>query len=177
MINSFIRDSLIYPTDPKYNIHYRLTGQLREHLIKNGFCVDEVSRVNIGEKEYYALDFNLKKDEWSHRKTNHTLITKLLGIENIGLVDFFFFFYMIHEVILVDEEELNDKYLSGDNLDFNKKSDGLLRIHGNCEWYSWTVNNKKYPGGCHGRGMADLRYVNINPLGEACECFEEVKRK
>ena len=124
----FDNNAIIYPTDPEYNIYYRLSGQLREHLIKNGFCVDEVSRVNVGEKEYYALDFNLKKDEWSHRKTNHTLIAKLLKVKNVGLVDFFNHDDMIHEVILIDEDELNDKYVVDDNFDFTTRECHLSNI-------------------------------------------------
>ena len=51
----------------------------------------------------------------------------------------------------------------------------LLRIHGNCSWYSYHTSewSKRHHGigGCTNRGMGDLRYMNIHPLDGACEFF------
>lgn len=44
---------------------------------------------------------------------------KLLGIRNVGLVDFHKKDGMIHEIILVSVKELDDKYLKDGNLVFN----------------------------------------------------------
>ena len=44
---------------------------------------------------------------------------ELLGIRNVGLVDFHKQGGMVHEVILVSVKELNDKFLKDGNLVFN----------------------------------------------------------
>lgn len=59
-----------------------------------------------------------KIDEWEYEKTNGLRMSKLLGIRNVGLVDFHKQGGMVHEVILVSEQELNDKYLKNGNLVF-----------------------------------------------------------
>lgn len=51
----------------------------------------------------------------------------------------------------------------------------LLRIHGNCKWYHWLdVHNRT--GGCSGFGLVDLSKMNLHPLDNACEHFEQKDR-
>ena len=80
--------------------------------------VDTVSRSNVGDLSFYHVVFNLSDDEWEDEKTNDFKIRELLGIRNVGLVDFYQQDKMVHEVILVSEQELNDKYLKDGNLVF-----------------------------------------------------------
>ena len=100
------------------NIYHRTSRQLKEHLKMNGFCVDSVSRVNIGRKEYYHVEFNMTEDDFHNKKNGDYEIRKLLDIKGAGLADFFKHDNKIHEVVLVDEKELNDKYLKDGNLHF-----------------------------------------------------------
>ena len=102
------------------NIYHRTSRQLEIYLKDNGFLVDTVSRSNIGDKSYYNVEFNLTDDEWVYEKTNDLQIGELLGIKNVGLVDFYKRDGKIHEVILIDEGELNDKYLVDGNLNFHQ---------------------------------------------------------
>lgn len=101
-----------------HNIYHRTSRQLKEHLKMNGFCVNSVSRVNIGKKEYYHVEFNMTEDDFHNKKNSDYQIRKLLDIKGVGLVDFFKHDNKIHEVVLVDEKELNDKYLKNGNLHF-----------------------------------------------------------
>ena len=103
---------------PYDNIYHRTSKQLENHLKDNGFLVDTVSRSSVGDLSFYHVEFNLSNDEWEYEKTNDYRIRKLLGIENVGLVDFHKQGGMVHEVILVSEKELNDKYLKNGNLRF-----------------------------------------------------------
>lgn len=103
---------------PYDNIYYRTSRQLEEHLEDNGFPVDNVSRSSVGRAEYYNVQFNLSNDEWSYTKTSQSKIASLLGIKGVGLVDFHKENEMVHEVILIDEKELNRKYLKDGNLVF-----------------------------------------------------------
>ena len=114
---SFITPTLIGA--PYDNIYHRTSRQLENHLKDNGFLVDTVSRSCVGDLSFYHVEFNLSYDEWEYEKTNDLQIRKLLGIRNVGLVDFHKRDEMIHEVILVSEKELNDKYLQDGNLVFN----------------------------------------------------------
>ena len=111
----FIMPKLITPYD---NIYHRTSRQLKEHLKMNGFCVDSVSRVHIGRTEYYHVEFNMTEDDFHNKKNGDNQIKKLLDIKGVGLADFFKHDDKIHEVILVDEKELNDKYLKNGNLHF-----------------------------------------------------------
>lgn len=104
---------------PYDNIYHRTSKQLENHLKGNGFLVDTVSRSSVGDLSFYHVEFNLSDDEWEYEKTNDLKIRKLLGIRNVGLVDFHKQDGMVHEVILVSEKELNDKYLKDGNLVFN----------------------------------------------------------
>lgn len=104
---------------PYDNIYHRTSKQLENHLKDNGFLVDTVSRSSVGDLSFYHVEFNLSDDEWDYEKTNDLLIRKLLGIRNVGLVDFHKQGGMVHEVILVSVKELNDKYLKDGNLVFN----------------------------------------------------------
>ena len=103
---------------PYDNIYHRTLKQLENHLKDNGFLVDTVSRSNVGDLSFYHVVFNLSDDEWEDEKTNDFKIRELLGIRNVGLVDFYQQDRMVHEVILVSEQELNDKYLKDGNLVF-----------------------------------------------------------
>ena len=100
------------------NIYLRTCRQLKKHLNDGGFPVESVSRCYIGNKEYYNLEFNLKEDDWDYDKTKHWGIASFLDIKSVGLVDFHKHDGMIHQVLLVDEKELNDKYLKDGNLVF-----------------------------------------------------------
>ena len=100
------------------NIFHRTSRQLKEHLKMNGFCVDTVSRVDLGSKEYYKVEFNMTKEDFHNKKNDHSQIKKLLDVKGVGLADFFTHDDKIHTVILVDEKELNDKYLENGNLHF-----------------------------------------------------------
>lgn len=81
--------------------------------------VDTVFRSSVGGLSFYHVEFNLSDDEWEYEKTSYSKIRKLLGIKNVGLVDFYEQGGIVHEVILVSEQELNDKYLKDGNLVFN----------------------------------------------------------
>ena len=108
------------PTGLSYdNFYHRTSQQLENHLKDNGFLVDSVSRSSVGDLSFYHVEFNLSDDEWEYERTNDLQMRKLLGIRKIGLVDFHQQDGMIHEVILVSEKELNDKYLEDGNLVFN----------------------------------------------------------
>ena len=104
---------------PYDNIYHRTSKQLKNHLKNNGFLVDTVSRSSVGDLSFYHVEFNLSDDEWEFEKTNDLRMSELLGIRNVGLVDFHKQGRMVHEVILVSEQELNDKYLKDGNLVFN----------------------------------------------------------
>lgn len=106
------------PVELEFNIYHRTSKQLKEHLRKHDFPVEYVSRSEVGNKSYYNVEFNVKEDEWDFEKTNSNAICSLLDIENVGLVDFFRKDDIIHEVILIDEDELNGKYLKNGNLRF-----------------------------------------------------------
>lgn len=111
--------TLITPTSRRYdNIYHRTSKQLENHLKDNGFLVDNVSRSSVGDLMFYNVEFNLSDDEWDYKKTNDLQMRKLLGIENVGLVDFHKQDGMIHKIILVSEKELDDKYLKDGNLVF-----------------------------------------------------------
>ena len=103
---------------PYDNIYHRTSKQLENHLKDNGFLVDTVSRSSVGDLSFYHVEFNLSDDEWEYEKTTDFKIRELLGIRNVGLVDFHNHGGMVHEVILVSEQELNDKYLKDGNLVF-----------------------------------------------------------
>lgn len=103
---------------PYDNIYHRTSKQLENHLKDNGFLVDSVSKSKVGDLSFYHVEFNLSNDEWEYEKTNDLRMSELLGIRNVGLVDFYEQGGMVHEVILVSEQELNDKYLKDGNLVF-----------------------------------------------------------
>lgn len=100
------------------NIYHRTSRQLKEYLIRNDFPVDTVSRSSVGDKEYYNIEFNVPNDEWRYDKTSDCKMAELLDIKGIGLVDYYEHDGIIHEVHLIDEKELNDKYLIDGNLEF-----------------------------------------------------------
>lgn len=120
--NQHLLDLIAYtPTSigsPYDNIYYRTSKQLEKHLKENGFLVDTVSRSSVGDLSFYHIEFNLSDDEWDYKKTSEFQMGKLLGIRNVGLVDFYKQDGMIHEVILVSVKELDDKYLKDGNLVF-----------------------------------------------------------
>ena len=111
---------LIDLTNHKFNnIHHRTSKQLENHLKDNGFLVDSVSKANVGDLSFYHVEFNLSDDEWEYEKTNDLKMSELLGIRNVGLVDFHKQGGMVHEVILISEQELNNKYLKNGDFVFN----------------------------------------------------------
>ena len=103
---------------PYDNIYHRTSKQLEDHLKDNGFLVDSVSMSSVGDLSFYHVEFNLSDDEWEYEKTNDLIMSELLGIRNVGLVDFYKQGGMVHEVILVSAQELNNKYLKNGNLVF-----------------------------------------------------------
>ena len=100
------------------NIYHRTSKQLENHLKDNGFLVDSVSKSKVGDLSFYRVEFNLSDDEWEYEKTDDLRMRKLLGIRNVGLVDFHKQGGMVHEIILVSEQELNNKYLKNGKLVF-----------------------------------------------------------
>ena len=111
--------TFITQTPRRYdNIYHRTSKQLEKHLKDNGFLVDNVSRSSVGDLKFYNVEFNLSDDEWDYKKTSDLQMRKLLGIGNVGLVDFHKQDGMIHKIILVSEKELDDKYLKDGNLVF-----------------------------------------------------------
>lgn len=130
--NDHILDMLNYPlydyyypfpiVDVRYNnFYYRTSRQLKNFLKENGFLIDNVSRSSVGNLKFYHIEINLCNEVWEYEKTNDLIIGKLLKIKNIGLVDFHKRNGMIHEVILIDENELNEKYLKNGNLIFDNE--------------------------------------------------------
>ena len=117
------------PTPIGYNnIYHRTSKQLKEYLKDNGFLISSVSRSSVGDLSFYHVEYNLSDDEWDYKKTNAYQMKKLLGIRNVGLVDFHKQNGMVHGVILVSEEELNCKYLKGGNLVFNNGDDLNINV-------------------------------------------------
>ena len=110
------------------NIYHRTSKQLKEYLKDNGFLISSVSRSSVGDLSFYHVEYNLSDDEWDYKKTNAYQMKKLLGIRNVGLVDFHKQNGMVHGVILVSEEELNGKYLKGGNLVFNNGDDLNINV-------------------------------------------------
>ena len=110
------------------NIYYRKTKQLKEYLENNGFAKMQVTRVRIGEKYYYNIKFRIM-GEYTHKTTSHERMGKLLNIKHIGLIDYSHINDETHITILIDEKELDSKYLVDGNLQFNTKdlytADGL----------------------------------------------------
>ena len=100
------------------NIYHRTSKQLENHLKDNGFLVDSVSRSSVGDLSFYHVEFNLSDDEWEYEKTDDLRMSELLGIRNVGLVDFYNQGGIVHEIILVSAQELNNKYLKNGNLVF-----------------------------------------------------------
>lgn len=112
----------IYPQNEE-NIYHRTSRQLQEHLNENGFPADCVSRSHVGNISYFNVEFNINNDEWSYDNTSDFKIRQLLDIEGVGLVDFYKHDDIVHEVILIDEKELKDKYLFDGNFDFKRCKD------------------------------------------------------
>lgn len=106
------------PFDTSRNIYFRTCEQLEKYLIDNGFQVSSVSRNSIGTKSFYHVESNVPESEYSYTKTNHIAMRKLLGINGIGIISFRKHEGMVHQVVLIDEDELNDKYLKNGNLVF-----------------------------------------------------------
>lgn len=129
------------------NIYWNHCRQLEEYLKDNGFLVDTVSRVDVGDTEFYHIEINVPSEDWDYEKTNHHRMGELLGVEKIGLVDFYDYkgykCKMIHECILIDEEELHDKYLMNEDLVFPgtvKVSLGGIPI-GLVDEFEWESKN------------------------------------
>lgn len=106
--------SLIAPFDLAYNPYHRHCRQLEVKLKKHGVKCN-VSRSNVGEHQYYNLSFKLDKTD---ENCSDWRIKEILGIKNVGLVKFDKIDDVIYKTILVDEDELNDKYLVDGDLVF-----------------------------------------------------------
>lgn len=106
--------SLIAPFDLAYNPYHRHCRQLEVKLKKHGVKCN-VSRSNVGEHQYYNLSFKLDKTD---ENCSDWRIKKILGIKNVGLVNFDKIDDVIYKTLLVDEDELNDKYLVDGDLVF-----------------------------------------------------------
>lgn len=104
------------------NIYYRTCKQLHDYLIDNDFAECQVSRASIGDTEYYNIQFDVPTS-CDHSQIDYHRMKKLLHIENIGLMDFSTIKKecgsIHHIVVVIDEKELNDKYLVDGNLIFN----------------------------------------------------------
>lgn len=103
------------------NIYHRTSAQLKDFLEKKGFPVCSVSRSAIGSISYYNLEFNLS-DRKAAVEISDLNIANCLGIEKIGLVDYHERNGEYHLVYLIDEEELNNKYLKNGNLEFSNQN-------------------------------------------------------
>lgn len=100
------------------NIYYRTCKQLEQFLVEHSVPVKYVSRSSVGDYDYYNLKFELPLEKWVCLCNSSTLIARLLNIKNVGVVYYFKYNDTIHEVILIDENELNSKYLKDGNLVF-----------------------------------------------------------
>lgn len=110
------------PYDPySENIYHRTCAQLKDFLRENGFPVYSLSRSAVGGISYYNLEFNLS-DRKVAVEISDLDIADCLGIEKIGLVDYHEKNGEYHLVYLIDEEELNNKYLKNGNLKFQTKT-------------------------------------------------------
>lgn len=109
------------------NIFHRTCNQLHDFLVENGIRVDSVSRCHIGAKNFYHLEFNIPDGDYTLEVSEKIGgIDSLLNIVNLGLADFYQYRKsgqgtMIHEVVLIDEDELNKKYLRDGDLIFSKE--------------------------------------------------------
>ena len=104
------------------NIYHRTCRQLKEHLLENNIPITSVSRSSVGKKEYYNLQFDLSKEEYSVKDVSTYKIVSLLDIKGVGLVEYRNDDDGYHMIYLVDEKELNDKYLKNGNLKFTKQN-------------------------------------------------------
>ena len=104
------------------NIYHRTCRQLKEHLLEHNIPITSVSRSSVGKKTYYNLQFDLSKEEYSVKDVSTYKIISLLGIKGVGLVEYRNDDDGYHMIYLVDEKELNDKYLKNGNLKFTKQN-------------------------------------------------------
>lgn len=104
------------------NVYHRTCRQLKEHLLENNIPITSVSRSSVGKKTYYNLQFDLSKEEYSVSDVSTYKIIRLLGIKGVGLVDYQNKNDSYHIIYLVDEKQLNDKYLKNGNLNFTKQN-------------------------------------------------------
>lgn len=97
------------------NIFHRTCSQLKKKLEKEGFDVINVSRSSVGDQNFY----NVKID----KSRNHEIgvdwkMRKVLGISQIGLVNYVHTDDEHYGIYLIDEDSLNEKYLVDGNLVF-----------------------------------------------------------
>ena len=104
------------------NVYHRTCRQLKEHLLENNIPITSVSRSSVGKKTYYNLQFDLSKEEYSVSDVSTYKIIRLLGIKGVGLVEYRNDDDGYHMIYLVDEKELNNKYLRNGNLNFIKQN-------------------------------------------------------
>ena len=104
------------------NVYHRTCRQLKEHLLEHNIPITSVSRSSVGKKTYYNLQFDLSKEEYSVKDVSTYKIMSLLDVKGVGLVDYQNKNDGYHMIYLVDEKELNDKYLKNGNLKFTKQN-------------------------------------------------------
>ena len=100
--------SLISPLDYKHNPYHKHSKQLEDYLESKGIKC-KVSRSNVGKKWYYNLKFKIKDNDENYTDLD---VEKVLDVDNVGLVSFESVGGVIYKTILVDEDELHDKYLN-----------------------------------------------------------------
>lgn len=104
------------------NVYHRTCRQLKEHLLEHNIPITSVSRSSVGKKTYYNLQFDLSKEEYSVRDVSTYKIANLFDIKGVGLVEYRNDDDSYHMIYLVDEKELNNKYLRNGNLNFTKQN-------------------------------------------------------
>lgn len=102
------------------NPYHKRCDALRSFLVDNDFSIECVSRSHIGEKWYYNIRLN------KHTFLPDIDLKQLLNIDNIGLV--YYDTKTKHSIILIDEDELHEKYLQGESLNLDLSSDFIQAI-------------------------------------------------
>ena len=101
------------------NMYWRRSEQLKNYLLEKEIPVDKVARCNVGFKSFYHIEFNISDEDYTLEIGDKIMsMGDILGVVGIGLVDFDEFKGRVHEVFIVDEDELHNKYLVGEDLIF-----------------------------------------------------------
>lgn len=102
------------------NIYHRTAKQFKKKLESFGLNIDSVSGVSIGDINYYHVECNYSPCD-EQQFNMERIIREDLGIKGVGLADYYQRDGWTHKIILVNEEELNDKYLVDGNLVFEEE--------------------------------------------------------